>query len=193
MLLCCALAAGAAYGLALAEERIRQQLAGLPPVSWALAVTGLGVAILLVTGSLYLLVNLVRAAGWLRAVVLISSTVGLLWLPTALVAGALDAGPFAAVYGRLGEPQAGRWAAAALGLAGWLVLGGVASRRSIETGRSWMRVDGLEFRRRLVRVVAGWPAAVAVATLAFAAGWARNPLFLMWIAATVATLQLRTR
>ena len=193
--LCCLLAGGSAYGLSLAEAGLRERLVALSPVGWGLAVVGLSLAVLLLTGMLYWITSMFRLAGWLRAVVLVGSVVGLVWVPTALVVAVLPdgSGPFAAVYARLGDPQAGRWAAAGLGVVAWVILAGLAIGRSIGTGRSWMRVDGLEFRRRLVRVVSGWPSAVAVGTLATAAGWARTPLVLLWIAAVVAVLQLRTR
>lgn len=194
-LLCCLLAGGGAWGLIQLERVARASLAVQGPVGWALVVIGISLAILLATSLLYWLVAAMRTAGWLRAVALVWSVVGLLWIPTALAAAALNdgGGPGADLYGRLGEPQAGRWAAAALGLLVLAMVAGPASRRAVAIGRAWMRVDALEFRRRLVRVVAGWPGAVAAVVLAVGGGWGRTPLVFLWVMAVVGVFQLRTR
>ena len=120
------------------------------------------------------LVNLLRTGGFLRGLTLAWVVVALLWLPLALLASALPGGggPVAELYRGLGKPPAGRWTAAALGVALLLVVAGWISRRAVDAGRRWMRADGVDFRRRLVRVTAGWPGVVAVAALALAAGWA---------------------
>lgn len=193
--LCSLIAGGVALGLALAEQRLRAAIGAGQPIPWSLAVIGLNAGVPVLGSVVFLVMNAMRTAGWLRAVVLVTSIVGLGWLPSVLIIGALPGGggPVAALYQRLGDPQAGRWTAAGLGLVAWVVLSGVASRRAVAIGRSWMRVDAAEFRRRLVRVVAGWPLAAAVAVLAVGQGWARTPLILLWIAAAVAVLQLRTR
>lgn len=193
-MLCSFIAGGVALALALAEQRLRAAIEG-QPIPWSLAVIGLNVGVPVLSSVVFVVMNAMRTAAWLRAVVLVTSIVGLGWLPSALIIGALPGGegPVAALYQRLGDPQAGRWTAAGLGLVAWVVLSGVASRRAVAIGRAWMRVDAAEFRRRLVRVVAGWPLAAAVAVLAVGQGWARTPLILLWIAAAVAVLQLRTR
>jgi hypothetical protein len=193
--LCCLLAGGGAWGLVLLERQLRARLDPPGPIGWALVIIGISLGILLATSLLYWLVSVMRTSGWLRAVALVWSIVGLIWIPTALAAAALSpgGGPGADLYGRLGEPQAGRWAAAALGLVVLIVVAGPASSRAIAIGRSWMRADALEFRRRLVRVVAGWPGAVAVGVLAVAGEWGRTPLAALWIVAVLGAFQLRTR
>ncbi len=135
-----------------------------------------------------------RAGGVTRALALEAAVVALLWPPTALVAAALPGGggPASELYAQLGAPQAGRWAAAALGvfLLAWIA--GPASSRAVAIGRAWMRVDALEFRRRLVGVVAGVPAAVAIGALMVAAGWAAPGWAVAWALVMIVTLRLRT-
>ena len=136
-----------------------------------------------------------HAAGWLRGFALALLTVALLWLPAALIAAALpgNAGPVQVLYARLGAPMAGRWTAAALGLVLLYLAAGALSVAAIDVGRFWMRVDGIEFRRRLARVAAGWPAAVALALLAFAAGWAPTAWYVPFLALPPMALHIRTR
>jgi len=145
--------------------------------------------------ALYTLVTVFRSGGWLRGLALAWLVVSFLWVPTALVAAVAPAaaGPVAELYTRLGEPQAGRWAAAALGLVLMVLVSGPLSATAVSVGRAWMRADGLEFRRRLVRVVAGWPALCAAAALLGVEGWARTPWMAVWPVAVLAALQLRTR
>ena len=136
-----------------------------------------------------------RGSGWLRGFALAWLVVAFLWLPTALAAAAVPsgAGPVAELYQRLGEPQAGRRAALALGLVLLGLVAGPLSGAAIGVGRSWMRADGVEFRRRLVRVVAGWPGLVATGALLGLMGWARTPWLAPWPLAVLAALHLRTR
>lgn len=136
-----------------------------------------------------------RTAGWLRSLALEWVVLALLWLPTAFAAAALPngGGPVAELYARLGDPQAGRWAALALALLLLWLLAGVVSNRAVAVGRSWMRTDGLEFRRKLVRVVAGYPGAAALGALAIVAGWMAPAWCIAWLVLAFAALMLRTR
>jgi hypothetical protein len=135
-----------------------------------------------------------RVSGWLRVLVLELAVIGLLWLPTALAFALVPngGGPMAQLYRQLGEPQAGRWAAGGLALLLLWLLAGVASRRALATGGRWMRTDAPQFRRRLVRVVAAYPAALALAAHALVAGWAAGAWAAAWSAVIVTVLTART-
>lgn len=169
---------------------------GVPgaPGGWvALTLTGTA---LLVAAALVIaaLVGVFRTAGWLRSLSLSLVIVALTWLPTVLVAAVVPGGggPVAELYGQLGDPRAGRWAALALGLVLLWLLAGVVSRRAVATGRAWMRADAVEFRRRLVRVVAGYPLLVTIAALAVVEGWMAAPFAVGWAICVLITLVVRT-
>jgi hypothetical protein len=148
-----------------------------------------------VTALLHGMADLVRTSGVTRALALEGFVVGLLWFPTALAAAAAPggAGPVSTLYGRLGDPQAGRWAAALLALLLALLVAGPASRRTVAVGRAWIRADSPDFRRRLVRLVAGYPAALSICALMITAGWAPPPLALGWAVVILVTLRIRTQ
>jgi hypothetical protein len=176
------------------------------PLAHQAATTGLGAgafALMMLAGvpGMILLAFVVfriargyHAAGWFRGLALAWLIVALLWLPAALIAASLPgyAGPVQDLYQRLGDPMAGRWTSAALGLLLLYLAGGALSMAALDVGRFWMRVDGVEFRRRLARTAAGWPAAVAVALLAFGAGWAPTPWCIPFLAVPPLVLHLRT-
>lgn len=136
-----------------------------------------------------------RSPGWLRGFALAWVVVALLWVPAALVAGSVPrgAGPAAELYQRLGAPQAGRWTSAALALVILALVAGTISARAVAVGRSWIRADALGFRRRLVRVTAGWPAVIALIALGAFAEWARSPWLAAFPVAVMAALHWRTR
>jgi hypothetical protein len=146
----------------------------------------LGVVLLLSSG---------RVWKWVHGFSLAWLVVAVLWLPTALAAAALpgSSGPVAELYGRLGDPTAGRWTALALALAVLVLVAGPVSGVAVSVGRRWMRADSPEFRRRLVRVTAGWPGLVAAAALLAVAGWARSPWLAPWPLAVLAAFHTRTR
>ena len=96
------------------------------------------------------------------------------------------------MYRRLGEPQSGRWAVALLAL---LVLWGTAAavaRLALGAGGGWMRTDGRPFRRRLVRIVAGYPSVVSLAGWSAVALWAPVPWMAGWVVLTLGALQVLT-
>lgn len=138
--------------------------------------------------------ELFRTPGWLRALALEWAVLAVLWTPTVLLTGALPGGggPVAELYQQLGEPQAGRWAAAGLGLLSLWLLGRFVAARAIAVGRSWMRTDGIEFRRRLVRVVAGYPSVMALGAQLLVAGWAAPAWAGAWLVLVLAVLVRRT-
>ena len=169
----------------------------LSAVAWALMLVAGGVLVPALALAFALLTDAWRASGWIRAFGLTWLVVATLFFPTALAAAVLSGGsgggPGYELYQRLGEPEAGRWVAVALAAFLAALLTGPLASRAVTVGRAWMRADGLEFRRRLVRVVAGWPAAAATCAVLFGAGWARTPLAVLWVAALLGLLHFRTR
>jgi hypothetical protein len=151
-------------------------------------------ALLVIAVSIHLLAGLFRTPGWLRGLALELAVLALLWIPSMVAVAALAGagGPVAELYRRLGQPQAGRWGAAGLGcLALWLV-GRVVAGRAIATAKGWMRTDGLEFRRRLVRVVAGYPGVVVLGTVMTVADWAPPLWSAVWVVVVLGVLVVRT-
>jgi hypothetical protein len=169
--------------------------AGLGAGAFAFMVLAGAAVNLLLAWGLYGFVRAVHAAGWLRALALEWVMVALLWLPASMAAALLPSGngPGHELYGRLGPPMAGRWTALAFSLVALFLAAGPISRCAVAIGRSWMRADGLEFRRRLVRVTAGWPAVTALLVMAYAAGWAPSAWAILFPAAALAALQVQTR
>ena len=170
-----------------------QAEAHLGPGAYTVMVLGGPLAILGAAGFLQVVTSALRAPGWLRGFALVWLVVALLWLPAAFAAGAVSGkGPVAELYDRLGAPLAGRWTAFALGAMLLLLLSRVASRQAVSVGRAWMRADAVEFRRRLVRVTAGWPGVVAVGALAWWAGWAPTPWVVIFLTMVLMSLQIST-
>ncbi len=151
-------------------------------------------ALLVIAVTIHAVSGIFRTPGWLRGLALQFAVLALLWIPSMVAVAVLASagGPVSELYRRLGEPKAGRWGAAGLGcLALWL-LARVVAGRAIGTAKGWMRTDGLEFRRRLVRVVAGYPGAVALGTVMTVTNWA-PPLWTgVWMVAVVGVLVART-
>ena len=141
-----------------------------------------GPAAVLAVGLLaHLLAEVIGAAAWLRVLAFETFAIAWLRLPLLIVAAGVPggSGPLATLYERLGEPESGRWAAIGLGL---LALWGIArlvGSRAVLVGRSWLRVDGGEFRRRLVRLMAGYPFVAASAAFVFERSFGNVP----WVAA----------
>lgn len=222
-ILMCAAALAAAWVTAALDQLLRGLAGALAGASWTSTVldparawtpvvtlgrapdlTVGGVAVIALAGAflvpaaawvLAVLTTTFRSSGWLRAFALAWLVVACLWLPTALVAAAFPgaSGPVAELYARLGDPQAGRRAAAVLALALLALLAGPVGARAVGTGRAWMRADAPEFRRRLVRVVAGWPGLVATGALLWVLEWGRTPWLAPWPLAVLAAFHLRTR
>ncbi|MGD0483276.1 MAG: hypothetical protein ABSB58_01340 [Gemmatimonadales bacterium] len=148
---------------------VRQGLEGLHgPGSWAVFLLSGPLVGLAAGGAAHVLAEALAAPGWLRALAFEAFAFAWLRLPLLVLAAGLrrGGGPLAALYDRLGEPESGRWAALGLGA---IILWGVSAlvaQRAVALGRDWLRVDGVEFRRRLVRVVAGYPFVAATAAFA---------------------------
>jgi hypothetical protein len=170
-------------------------LAGLGPWGFTFVVVTGTAAVVVMAWLLAALTTAMRSPGWLRAFSLAWMVVALLWVPAALAAGSVrrGAGPAADLYRRLGTPQAGRWTAVALSLVILVLVAGPVSERAVAVGRAWIRADGVSFRRRLVRVTAGWPAAFALVALGIGAGWANSPWLAVFPALAMASLHWRTQ
>jgi hypothetical protein len=183
-------------GLALSPSFILrpvQASGGQPgPVLWAVVLFAGPVGTAVLGYTAHLLAEGVGAAAWLRVAALEWSAFALLRLPALMFAGVAPdgRGPVAELYARLGEPQSGRWSVAPLAV---LVLGGAAAlvgRGAIAVGREWMRVDGKEFRRRLVLVLAGYPALAALLAWSVLAPWAPAGWMAAWLVLTLASLRV---
>ncbi len=146
--------------------------------AWTVCLLAGPIAMLAVGAAAHTAAEVVGAPAWVRAVAFESFAIAWLRLPVLLFAAGVPGGqgPLATLYERLGEPESGRWATFALGL---VVLWGVAALvawRAVAFGREWLRVDGHGFRRRVVRIVAGYPTVLATAAYAVhrplaPAGW----------------------
>lgn len=170
-------------------------LTGLGPWGFAFVVLAGTVSVVGLALLLGAATTAMRSPGWLRGFALAWVVVALLWVPAALAAGSVrrGGGPAADLYQRLGRPQAGRWATAALALVILVLVAGPVSARAVAVGRAWIRADGLGFRQRLVRVTAGWPAVTALVALGVGAEWAKSPWLAAFPVAVMASLHWRTR
>ncbi len=164
------------------------------PWAWATVLLAGPVAAMLVGAAAHLLAEALLAAGWLRTLAFQAFAFAWLRLPLLALSAGIPRGrgSLSLLYKHLGEPESGRWAAIALGL---VLLWGIAALvawRAVALGRDWLRVDGRGFRRRAVRLVAGYP--FVVATAAFALERPTAPLG--WLAVLLVTfigcLYLRT-
>jgi hypothetical protein len=173
---------------------IPQSLAGEHTVwSWVGYFLAGPAAALAVGLGIHLLAEAIGAQAWLRVLSFEVFAVAWLRLPLLIVAAGIPAGsgPLASLYARLGEPESGRWAALGLGL---LSLWGVArlvGSRAVAVGRSWLRVDGLGFRRRLVRLMAGYPFAVASAVFVLERSFGTLPWTVAGLALVLVALTFR--
>ncbi len=171
------------------------QLSGShPPTSWVIALLA-GPVGSVCSGLAFLLVmQAFRGLAWLRVVALQWVVFAALRIPAELVAGVVPGGrgPVDDLYRQLGDPESGRWAVALLAV---LVLAGMAAlaaRLAVGTGRAWMRADGRGFRRRLVRVVAAYPALASLGAWSALAAWGGRGFMALWLVLTFAALQLVT-
>jgi hypothetical protein len=164
------------------------------PAAWALALLAGPVGSVCLGLLAHVVLQVFRGLVWLRVVAFQWVAFATLRLPALLVAGVTPGGrgPVNDLYGRLGEPETGRWALVLLAV---LTLWGAAalvSRLAVASSRGWMRVDGRPFRRRLVRVVAGYPALAALAAWSALALWAGPAWMAAWLILTLAALHALT-
>jgi hypothetical protein len=165
-----------------------------PPVLWTILLLSGPLGAALLGLGLHVLFEVVRSPAWLRVVGFEWAAFATLRVTALLVAGvaAGGCGPVNELYQRLGEPQSGRWAVAILAL---LALWGAArlvAALAVAFGRDWMRIDGRPFRRRLVRIIAGYPTLGVLAAWSALMPWA-TPLWVgAWLLLTLGAMQLLT-
>lgn len=197
-------AAGAATGFLWLGVAIAPPF-GLPSVRLGLeGVHGAGAwAILLLAGPLaglavsalaHGLAETLVAPGWLRALCFEVFALAWLRLPLLVLAAGIrrGGGPLAGLYERAGEPLSGRWAALGLGAVILWGVSGVVARRAVGLGRDWLRVDSAEFRRRLVRIVAGYPFVATTAAFALSEPVASTAWTAVGLGLVLGCLALRT-
>jgi hypothetical protein len=113
------------------------------------------------------------------------------WLrvPALLAAGAAHGrGPVAELYARLGEPAAGRWPVGFLAALALAAAAAVVASRTVEVGKTWMRVDGRQFRRRVSRVLGGYPMLAALAGWSIVMPWAAPAWMVVWLLLTLSAV-----
>ncbi len=163
-----------------------------PAALRAIALLAGPIAAVLAALAVHLLVEGFRSPAWLRVLALELLTVAWLRLPALLIAGAARGGrgPVADLYARLGEPQAGRWPVVVLALLVLAAAATLVARRAVAVGQAWMRVDGRQFRRRLVRVLVGYPALAALVGWSVLAPWAVPLWMVVWLGLTLSALNV---
>jgi hypothetical protein len=184
------------HGLTLAPSftlRAVQVTSGSHPAAlWAVALLAGPLGSALLALAAHGVVEVIRSPAWLRVLALELCAFALLRLPALLFAGVASAGrgPVNDLYARLGEPQSGRWSVGLLAVLMLAALAAVVGRRAVAVGRGWMRVDAREFRRRLVRVLAGYPVVAALAGWGVVMPWA-PPLWIAgWLLLTLCALHV---
>ena len=184
-------------GLSLAPSfTLRAELAtdgSHAPALWALALLAGPVACALVALAVQLLVESARSPAGLRVLALELLAFSWLRLPALLAAGAAHGrGPVADLYARLGEAQAGRWPVAFLAVLALAGSAALVASRTVAVGRTWMRVDGRQFRRRVSRVLGGYPVLAALAGWSVVMPWAAPVWMAVWFLLTLSALHVLT-
>ena len=138
------------------------------PWAWASLLLAGPTAALLAGTLAHLLTETIQAPPWLRTLGFEMFAIAWLRLPVLVLSAGIPGGrgSLADLYERLGEPESGRWAAIALGLVILWGTGALVARRAVALGREWLRADSRVFRRRAVRLVAGYPFLLTTAAYA---------------------------
>jgi hypothetical protein len=174
---------------------VQQGLEGLHgPGGWAVLLLSGPLVGLAAGAAAHVLAEALAAPGWLRALGFEAFALAWLRLPLLVLAAGLrrGGGPLAALYDRLGEPESGRWAALGLGAVILWGVSGLVAQRAVAVGRDWLRVDGVEFRRRLVRIIAGYPFITATATFALVQPLGPAAWVIVGLLLVMACLAIRT-
>jgi hypothetical protein len=160
------------------------------PAAWALALLSGPVGSACLGLVVHVLMQAFRGLAWLRMVAFQWVAFATLRIPALLVAAIAPGGrgPVNDLYRRLGDPESGRWAVGLLALLALWGAGALVARLAVGSSRGWMRVDGRGFRRRLVRVVAGYPAVASLAVWSALALWAGPGWMAAWVILTLGAL-----
>jgi len=162
-----------------------------PAVLWTIALVAGPVLSALLALGIHLVVESVRSPAWLRVLALEMFAFAWLRVPLLLAAGAVHGqGPVADLYARLGEPEAGRWPVGLLALLALAAASAVVAARTVAVGKSWMRVDGRQFRRRISRVLGGYPIVAVLAGWSVVMPWAAPGWMAAWLLLTLSSLSV---
>lgn len=162
-----------------------------PAGLWAVALLAGPAASALLALVVQVLVESTRSAGWLRVLTLELLAFAWLRVPALLAAGAAHGrGPVADLYARLGEPEAGRWPVGFLALLALAAAAAVVASRTVEVGKTWMRVDGRQFRRRVSRVLGGYPMLAVLAGWSIVMPWAAPAWMAVWLLLTLSAVSV---
>jgi hypothetical protein len=158
-----------------------------PAGLWTVALLAGPVGSALLGFAVHWVVEAARSPAWLRVVALELVAFAGLRLPALMFAGVAPGGtgPVNDLYARLGEPQTGGWSVRVLAVLLLAAVAAVLAQRAVAVGRGWMRVDGREFRRRLVRVLTGYPALTALAGWSALTAWAAPLWMVGWLLLTL--------
>jgi hypothetical protein len=160
-----------------------------PAGLWVVALLAGPAVTALLALVLQLLVESARSAAWLRMLALELLAFAWLRVPALLAAGAAHGrGPVAELYARLGEPAAGRWPVGFLAALALAAAAAVVASRTVEVGKTWMRVDGRQFRRRVSRVLGGYPMLAALAGWSIVMPWAAPAWMVVWLLLTLSAV-----
>ena len=158
---------------------------------WAVALLVGPVAAACIALVFQLLIESMRSPAWLRVLALEMLAFAWLRFPALLAGGAAHGrGPVAELYARLGEPEAGRWPVGLLAVLALAAAAAVVASRTVEVGRTWMRVDGRQFRRRVARVLGGYPVLAALAGWSLVMPWAAPGWMVVWLILSLSTLSV---
>ncbi|MGA2383174.1 MAG: hypothetical protein ABSG61_07020 [Gemmatimonadales bacterium] len=158
---------------------------------WAFALLAGPVATALIALVVQMLVESARSPAWLRVLALELLAFAWLRVPALMAAGAAHGrGPVAELYTQLGEPEAGRWPLGLLAVLALAAAAAVVASRTVEVGRTWMRVDGRQFRRRVARVLGGYPVLAALAGWSLVMPWAGPGWMVAWLLLTLSALSV---
>lgn len=162
-----------------------------PAVLWTIALVAGPVASACVALAVQFIVEAVRSPAWLRVLALELLAFAWLRVPALVAAGAFHGrGPVADLYARLGEPEAGRWPVGLLALLALAAAAAVVAARTVMVGKSWMRVDGRQFRRRVSRVLGGYPMVAVLAGWSAVMPWAAPGWMAAWLLLTLSALSV---
>ena len=162
-----------------------------PAGLWAVALLAGPAVSALLALLVQVLVESARSPAWLRVFALELLAFAWLRCPALLAAGAAHGrGPVADLYATLGEPQAGRWPVALLAVLALAAAAAVVASRAVEVGKTWMRVDGRQFRRRVARVLGGYPVLTVLAGWSIVMPWAAPAWMAVWLLLTLSAVSV---